>query len=148
MSPGSNWNHHDTSLNTCTTCRSQGEVVKRILIVDDFQPARIVLRECLEMYGFSCQEAENGSEGLQAIQTRKFDLVISDNTMPIMTGLQMLQKLAETQHDELPPVIILTGTLTDQLYQEALNAGAIAVLQKPALGEDLISQITRILEPQ
>ena len=41
--------------------------MKRILLVDDFEPARLVLRERLEMQGYACQEAENGSAALKAI---------------------------------------------------------------------------------
>ena len=48
--------------------------MQRILIVDDFASARQVLRHKLEMYGYACQEAEDGSEALKAIQTKHFDL--------------------------------------------------------------------------
>ena len=100
----------------------------RILLVDDFEPGRLVLRERLEMQGYVCQEVENGSEALKAIETERFDLVITDNTMPIMTGLQMVQCLAERPEDQRPPVIFLTGHLSDQLAKAAQAAGACAVL--------------------
>jgi CheY-like chemotaxis protein len=61
--------------------------MKRILLVDDFEPGRVVLRERLELQGYACQEVENGSEGLKAIETEHFDLKITDNQMPVMTGL-------------------------------------------------------------
>ena len=120
--------------------------MKRILLVDDFEPARLVLRERLEMQGYACQEAENGSAALKAIETDRFDLVITDNEMPVMTGLQMLQSLAERTEEQRPPVIFLTGHLTNQLSKAAQAAGAWAVLEKPYKDQKLISEISQILE--
>ena len=131
---------------TCHVRLTERKGMKRILLVDDFEPGRLVLRERLEMQGYVCQEVENGSEALKAIETKRFDLVISDNQMPVMTGLQMLQCLTERTEDQRPPVIVLTGHLTNQLHTEALKMGACAVLQKPYKDQDLLAEITRVLE--
>jgi CheY-like chemotaxis protein len=98
------------------------------------------------MQGYVCQGVGNGSEALKAIKADHFDLVISDNQMPVMTGLQMLQCLAERPEDQRPPVIVLTGHFTDELHTEALKTGACAVLQKPYKNQDLLAEITRVLE--
>jgi len=100
------------------------------------------------MYGFACQEVENGAEALKAIQTKPFDLVITDNHMPVMTGLQMLQCLAEWPDDQQLPVIMLTGHPSNELSNAAQAAGAFAVLEKPYNTQELISEISRILEPR
>jgi len=120
--------------------------MQRILIVDDFEPGRLVLREKLELHGYACQEVGNGSEALKAIETEHFDLVITDNQMPVMTGLQFLQCLAERPKDQRPPAIFLTGRLSDQLAQAAQTAGALTVMQKPYKDQELISAITRSLK--
>jgi len=120
--------------------------MKRILLVDDFEPGRLVLRERLELEGYACQEVENGSEALKAIETELFDLVITDNQMPVMTGLEMLQCLAERPKDQRPPAILLTGHLSDPLSKAAQAAGARAVLGKPYKEQELLSEISRILE--
>ena len=122
--------------------------MRRILLVDDFEPARLVLRERLEMQGYACQEAENGSAALKAIETDRFDLVITDNEMPVMTGIQLLQYLAERPEDQPPPVIFLTGRPSNELSNAAQAAGACAVLEKPYQDQELLSEITRILEPR
>jgi two-component system chemotaxis response regulator CheY len=131
---------------TCQVQLTERKGRKRILLVDDFEPGRLVLLERLEMQGYVCQEVENGSEALKAIETERFDLVITDHTMPIMTGLQMVQCLAERPEDQRPPVIFLTGHLSDQLAKAAQAAGACAVLQKPYKDQDLLTEITRVLE--
>jgi two-component system chemotaxis response regulator CheY len=120
--------------------------MKRILIVDDFPSVREVLREKLELQGYACQEVENGSEALKAIETERFDLVITDNQMPVMTGLQLLQCLAERPKDQRPPAIFVTGRLSDQVAKAAQTAGAWTVMQKPYRDQELISAITRALE--
>ena len=120
--------------------------MKRILIVDDFPSVRKVLREKLELQGYACQEVENGSEALKAIETERFDLVITDNQMPVMTGLQLLQCLAERPKDQRPPAIFVTGRLSDQVAKAAQTAGAWTVMQKPYRDQELISAITRALE--
>jgi len=120
--------------------------MKRILLVDDFEPGRLVLRERLEMQGYACKEVRNGSEALKAIEAERFDLVITDNQMPVMTGLQMLQCLAERPNDQRPPAIFLTGHLTDPLFKAAQDAGACAVLRKPYNDQELFSEVTRVIE--
>lgn len=120
--------------------------MKQILIVDDFEPARRVLRERLEIQGYVCQEAEDGSKALRAMKTKQFDLVITDNQMPVMTGLQLLQYLFERPEDQRPPVIFLTGHPSNELTNAAQAAGACAVLEKPYNDQELISEITRALE--
>jgi CheY-like chemotaxis protein len=120
--------------------------MKRILIVDDFRSVREVLREKLELQGYACQEVENGSEALKAIETERFDLVITDNQMPVMTGLQLLECLAERPKDQRPPAIFVTGRLSDQVAKAAQTAGAWTVIQKPYRDQELISEITRVIE--
>jgi len=120
--------------------------MKRILIADDFEPGRLALRERLEIQGYLCHEVENGAEALKAIQTNPFDLVITDNHMPVMTGLQMLRCLSERTDDQQPPVIMLTAHASNELSKYAKAAGACAVLEKPCNTQELISEISRILK--
>jgi CheY-like chemotaxis protein len=122
--------------------------MKRILIVDDFELGRLVLREKLEMQGYTCQEVENGSEALKNLQTSQFDLVITDNQMPVMTGLEMIQSLANNSNDQQPPIILLTGNPSNNLCSEARKAGVQAVFPKPYDERDLSLEIIRILEPR
>ena len=65
----------------------------RILVVDDDNAVRLLLRSMLERRGHSVVEAENGAEGLQYYRTAPADLVITDIQMPVMDGLQMIKKL-------------------------------------------------------
>jgi CheY-like chemotaxis protein len=119
---------------------------KRILIVDDFKPGRVVLREKLEMQGYACQEEENGLAALQTLQTKPFDLVITDNKMPVMTGLELIQALATQPIEQGPPIILLTGHPSHLLYSEARQAGVLGVFKKPYEDRELFSEISSILQ--
>jgi CheY-like chemotaxis protein len=120
--------------------------MKRILIVDDFEAGRRILREKLEMQGYACQEVENGLEAMETLQDKSFDLIITDNRMPVMTGLELIQTLAKKPTEHQTPIILLTGHPTSQLFCEAKNSGVQAVFAKPYNEQDLALEITRILE--
>src|SRR5919109_531956 len=73
---------------------SQGDIfVSRILVVDDDNAVRLLLRTLLERRGHSVVEAANGAEGLQHYRAAPTDLVITDIQMPVMDGLQMIKEL-------------------------------------------------------
>ncbi len=120
--------------------------MKQILIVDDFEPARLTLREHLEKQGYACQEVSNGQEALETIQTRHFDLVITDNKMPIMSGLELIRSLAQQPHERRPPIILLTGHPSANLSLEAQKFGVQAVFQKPPNDGEFFAAISRILK--
>lgn len=120
--------------------------MKQILLVDDFEPTRVLLREKLQILGYLCEEVKDGSEALNVLRTKHFHLVITDHHMPVMTGLQMLRCLAEMPKDQRPPVIFMTGLPSNELSIAARKAGACAVFDKAYDDQELISEITRIME--
>ena len=75
----------------------------RILVVDDDNAVRLLLRSMLERRGHSVVEAENGAEGLQYYRAAPADLVITDIQMPVMDGLQMIKAL----RDDFPTAKII-----------------------------------------
>ena len=68
----------------------------RILIVDDDDSIRFLLRAVLELRGYDVIEAENGYEGLLRYQAEPTDLVITDMQMPVMDGLELIMELQRT----------------------------------------------------
>ena len=67
--------------------------MKKILVVDDDQTTRHVLRRVLSGAGFSTTVAKDGVDGLKALKSKRFDLLLLDVWMPRMNGLEMLGKL-------------------------------------------------------
>ncbi len=121
--------------------------MKQILIVDDDATGRRVLRLRLQMRGYACQEAEDGSAALQTLQTNHFDLVITDHQMPVMKGLELLKNIKDIPDLQHTPVIFVTGHLSEDLRHEAQSAGASAVLGKPYEDREIMIEVARLLMP-
>ena len=123
---------------------SDGEM-KRILLVDDDASVRKVLRCCLEAHHYHCLEAEDGVAALACFkQEQPIDLVITDNHMPNMTGIELLETLREKFPSNRLPIILHTGNITDALQEQALHAGAYAVLGKPSDIREIMSTVERV----
>ena len=105
--------------------------MSHILIVDDDESVRVALSHYLQYMGYSCDEAENGARALEWVLGHEVDLVITDNQMPVMSGLEFLECLPKASLFNPPQVIFSTGNLSEKLEKKARQAGARAVLVKP-----------------
>jgi CheY-like chemotaxis protein len=117
----------------------------RILIVNDNEDIRNVLSDSLTLRGYYCEEADNGESALRCLDTEWFDLVISDSQMPIMDGIQLLEALKK-QRMPFPPVILLTGSMSEELQKRAFELGAYAVSLKPIAPQELAFLSARAIE--
>ena len=119
----------------------------RILIVDDSQVVRRTLRVTLERHDDwqVCGEAADGREGIEQAQKLVPDLVVLDFSMPVMNGVEATRELTRL----LPslPILMFTNYGIDYLHQEALSAGARAVLSKSDSVQSLLSTIQSVIKP-
>jgi CheY-like chemotaxis protein len=104
---------------------------KNILIIDDDEMSRGLLRMVLEYDGCQCVEAENGARGLSLLESKPFDVVILDNAMPVMTGMEFLDRLQHVPHKSDIPIIMVTGFLNAVIRENATRLGAYAIIGKP-----------------
>jgi two-component system chemotaxis response regulator CheY len=120
---------------------------KHILLVDDDASLRATLRACLEVAGFICTEAKDGQDARSWMEGgHPVDLIVTDHQMPRVTGLEFIKGLKSQKNTEDIPVIFYSGQLIADLKTHALQAGAIAVLEKPfPLQEflDLVAQVCK-----
>lgn len=119
-----------------------------ILVVDDEQVIRDTSRMMLEQLGYKVTALEKPREALMMIQKPEnhFDLVISDQTMPEMTGLELLRQIKQT-HPGLP-VILCTG-FSEQLNEETAQAmGAKMYIMKPVNFEQLAGIVRQVLDSE
>jgi DNA-binding response OmpR family regulator len=117
---------------------------KTMLIIEDDVVTRDLLRLVFEYDGFACIEAENGAMGLAMLESQAFDMIILDNAMPVMTGLEFLENLQHKPHQCEAPIIMITGLLNTKIREKATKLGAYAIVAKPYdLGElrALVSQL-------
>jgi two-component system response regulator HydG len=107
----------------------------RVLIVDDDPEIRWTVRSLLESRGYECEEAENGVAAVAQLASGFFDLVITDNLMPVMSGVELSEWLSEwlmeAPEGKVPAVIVLSGDLSKQERTRAMKAGVYSILSKP-----------------
>ena len=101
----------------------------QVLVIDDDEAIREVLRLRLESWGFVVETASDGSRGLAQAKSRSFDLVISDVIMPGLNGLELLESL--TASSPGAALILMTAHGTVDLAVEAMKKGATDFLTKP-----------------
>lgn len=105
------------------------EPVSAILVVEDEAPIRTLWERFLERWGFRAELAENGQIALQKGREADFPLVITDLTMPVMTGQELIYKLKKEKPDT--EFIVTTGDGTIEIAVEMMKAGAFDFLTKP-----------------
>ena len=120
--------------------------MKKILIVDDDNILRKVLKHYLEKQGYQVEDAASGSEGLTSFDTYQPDLVVSDVAMPGMDGLEFCRTLRSQPSGQLIPFIFLSGK--DQLEDriQGHSIGADDYLTKPFEMKELLAKIEGLLE--
>ena len=117
---------------------------ERILIVEDKENLRLVLRKTLEEEGFGVEEAPDGRVALEKLRRDRFAMVLSDLRLPRADGHEVLK--AAVQSDPEMPVILMTayGTIRDAV--SAMREGAYDYLEKPVDNDHLLALIHRALE--
>lgn len=116
----------------------------RILVIDDEEGIRRMLAYALSSHGYEVETAGNGEEGVREARKQKFDVVISDLTMPTMDGLDALPLLKEI--DPKMEVIIVTGFGTIEAALQSMKRGAYDFITKPFQIEDLLRLLEKALE--
>ena len=115
----------------------------KILIVDDDMINRKLLNVLLKKNGYETIEAENGSEALYVIKNESIDMVLLDIVMPVMNGIELLERLKQDEQFKTIPIAILTTD--DTRKNEALEKGACEVLIKPIKEPDLKTLLIKCL---
>lgn len=118
----------------------------RILIIDDSELDRDILREILEDAGHLVVEASNSGEGVETFRRREIDLIITDLFMPPGGGVSVIQKVRAFNKDV--KIVVVSGMSlenSDVIFEKILQAGATCTLEKPVEPEKLIQIVTELL---
>ena len=120
--------------------------MSKILIIEDEEPIRRVLVRILldEDSSFEIQEASDGKKGLDLIKKESFDLVLCDIKMPIIDGIDLLQRTRKI--NTLLPFIMLTGHGNIETAVESMKLGAYDFISKPPDLNRLINSVRNALE--
>ena len=120
-----------------------------ILLVDDESKILTALAAALRAEGHEVVITPSGREALRLLTQRAFDLLIVDNLMPEVTGLDIIRELAATMPEgDRPQVLMMTAHATVESAVEAMKLGALDYLQKPFDVDELLVVASRALEHQ
>lgn len=119
----------------------------KILIVDDMVTMRRIVKNVLKQLGFSnIDEAENGQDGLQKLKSSKYDFVVSDWNMPVMTGIDMLRAIRADEQLKAIPVLMVTAEAQQKNLVEAVQAGVSNYIVKPFTAETMQEKLAKIFK--
>ncbi len=118
-------------------------MAKRILIIEDDADLREILADFLRLKGkYEVETAEDGLKGLKLLKSSKFDLVITDITMPYVSGIGILT-IIKRDYPKIP-VIAITG-YGEEVKSLAQEKEADAILSKPFEKEELLGLLEKML---
>lgn len=118
----------------------------RIMVVDDDEIIRVLLKKALEAEHYDVALAVDGDDALEKVFQNPPDLIIIDYMMPKMNGIDLIKKLKSYAHIGQIPIIMLTVTETEVSEVQALAAGADDWIRKPVHVPRLLARMKRLLK--
>jgi DNA-binding NtrC family response regulator len=118
----------------------------KILIIDDDPDIIMMLEDRLQASGYETVAVLEGQQGLDLIVHESPHLILLDLTLPKLSGLDVLKRLAQMKPSDSPPVIVMTAHASIQAAVEAMKEGAYDFLTKPLDGDHLLIVIRKALE--
>jgi CheY-like chemotaxis protein len=117
-----------------------------VLLVEDDEVAREMMRRMLEKAGWSVAEAENGRVALERVAECRPELILLDLMMPEMDGFQFIAELRQKPEAQQIPIVVITAMSLTEAERQRLNGSVIQVLQKGAYSrEELLEQVRNLV---
>jgi DNA-binding response OmpR family regulator len=126
-----------------TEARSRRNGAKRILVVDDDEIARQLNADMLRRYGYETQTAEDGAAAWEALQANGYDLLITDNNMPKVSGVELIRKLRSARM--ALPVVLASGAIPTEAMNSNSSLQLAALLLKPFTLDELLAIVKKVL---
>ncbi len=118
------------------------------LVIDDDAEVRTYVSATLARIGIHAVQAASGAEGLAKLSERHYDVVLLDNDMPGMRGLEVLEQMKRNPHTWGVPVISITGNATLNFATELQRLGGVGLVPKPfGMLELLCAVLTALKRP-
>ncbi|PWR01164.1 two-component system response regulator [Meridianimarinicoccus roseus] len=120
-------------------------MTKSVLIIDDSPSVRRMVSMTLEGAGYDVTQAEDGAQGLATAKSRRFDMVITDQNMPNMTGIEFIKAYRGDPSSSGVPILFLSTESEGSLKDEARAAGALGWIPKPFEQTKLLAVAKKVL---
>tara|TARA_E500000305_G_C3973105_1_gene212963 strand:- start:66 stop:608 length:543 start_codon:yes stop_codon:yes gene_type:complete len=129
---------------TCTEIRNV--LMAKILLVDDNEFTRLIIKGILESDGHTLIVAKNGQDGVEALRnTAGIDLVIMDIVMPVMNGFEAVKLVRADPAITHIPILAVTARDTSGDYEDIYDAGCDAYVSKPVEAHRLLDRVNSLL---
>jgi two-component system, chemotaxis family, chemotaxis protein CheY len=119
-------------------------MAKTVLVVDDSQSVRLIVKSALSGAGYRVVEAADGKEALALLNGQAFNLAICDLNMPHVNGIEFVQTVKKMPQYKFLPVLMLTTETHDEKKQMGKEAGARAWMLKPFSPTQLIKAVDKL----
>jgi CheY-like chemotaxis protein len=116
-----------------------------ILIVDDAEEMRLLRREYLEREGYRVSEAEDGQKGLEAAIRKRPQLILMNNLMPVMNGLEATRQIRRQRGLKKVPIIMNSGCSKESTRELAIEAGCNDYLEEPCFVGEFMEKVERLI---
>lgn len=119
--------------------------MKKVLVADDRETSRELIRTILEESGHTVFEAGDGEEALRGARQLRPDLIILDLHMPLLDGFEVLQQLRQDQSFHTTPIVALTASAMQGDRERAMALGFTSYIAKPISLQALRLEMQRLL---
>jgi CheY-like chemotaxis protein len=126
--------------------QKQDDRQRTILVVDDFDDTRLLLRTWLRKKGYRVVEAENGNDAIAKAQDIEPDLIIMDVEMPELDGLSATRKIRKLKDSTELPIVAVSAYGADLFRQQALDAGCNEYMSTPFEPDELEKLIHSLIK--
>ena len=106
-------------------------MAKKILIVDDSPSVLAILEDMLAELGYDVAAASDGQQACQLLETNRYDLIITDLTMPVMDGIAFAQTAKQMPNCKFVPIVMLSSEEDETKIAQAKKVGISTFLRKP-----------------
>lgn len=118
--------------------------LRTVLIVEDEPDVREILRNYISEFSFQVYEASNGEEALELLRRTEVHTVLSDISMPKMSGISLLEHVRSTFPDV--PVVLITAYGDNDTIRQGLRLGAFDFIPKPFQKAEILGVVSRAVE--
>ncbi|MBA7671831.1 Polar-differentiation response regulator DivK [subsurface metagenome] len=120
--------------------------MKTILVIEDNESNMYLISFILEKHGYGVLQAYNGKEGLKIALEKKPDLIVMDWQLPDIDGIELTKGIKNNKDLKDCPIIFCTSSVMRGDREKALEAGAVAYIEKPIIPEMFIEEIEKVLQ--
>ncbi len=118
--------------------------VKKVLLVEDNDVNRMLLKDCLNFCGYEVKALANGSKFFYTVETFRPDLILLDLKLPDIDGYLLLEKMQQKSQTAKIPIIIVSALAFKSDYDRAMDLGARGYFVKPII----LTELTQAIEKE